>query len=99
MNDLHTSVLIGGQESGRRVRDTGQPEYRFPKKEAVPLTAVEHDGSDIMYYEVRYIRVACHWGGRRHIVYVWEHDMHRDLIELMTSELSRLAHGIKEKNA
>jgi len=86
-----TCVLIGGQESGRRVQATGQPEYRFPKKEAAPLTIAKHEGATVAYYEVRYLRAECQWQGHRHTVYVWEHDIHRDLIELMTSELTRLA--------
>jgi hypothetical protein len=90
---VNTVVLIGGQESGRRVQATGQPEYRFVKKEATPLTIAEHESATIAYREVRYIKTECHWQGHRHTIYVWEHDIHRDLIELMTSELARLAKG------
>lgn len=95
MSECKTTVCIGGQESGRLVPDTGKPEYRFQKQSAAPLSVIEHDGATIRFYEVRYIKTEVQWQGKRHTVYVWEHDIHRDLIELLTSELSRVS---MEKN-
>ena len=86
----NTAVLIGGQESGRRVKATGQPEYRFSTRTEAPLSSVDANGVIVLIHMVRYIKTDLQWQGHRHTVYVWEHDIHRDFIELMTSELSRL---------
>ena len=82
-------ICVGGPHSGRRVSATGQPEYRFTKM--MPLSAyTTEDGTTVRTYEDRYIRQDAYFDGLRHIVYVYEHDTHRDLIELLTNELAQL---------
>lgn len=85
---MKINVCIGGPRSGQRIPATGQPEYRFPKE--IPLSKyVGEDGQTYRTYEDRYIRKDAYFDGVRHALYVWEHDIHRDLIELLTSELCR----------
>lgn len=84
------TVLIGGQESGRQVEATGQPEYRFPKQEETPLTTVEHLGSIVSFRTVRYIKTRIAFDNEIFTIYVWEHDIHRNPLELLISEFARL---------
>lgn len=88
---LTPTVLIGGPRSGDRVSTEihNQPELRFPKK--VPLSEYKAaDGETFKTYEDRYIRKECFFDGMRSPVYIWEHDIHRNLLELFLSEMGRL---------
>lgn len=89
---MSDTILIGGKRSGQRVK-VGPPEYRFHASQKcgdVLATAYAH-GAFVQIYQLRYIRTEIHWDRRIHVVYVWEHSIHLDLIELMTTEIERFA--------
>lgn len=89
-------VLIGGPRSGERmsIASGNEIELRFQKK--MPLSAYKaSDGETHRTYEDRYIRKECFFDGMRSPVYIWEHDIHRNLLELFLSEMGRLkAEGV-----
>lgn len=89
-------TCVGGPRSGHRVHDNGESVYRFHKQ--VPLSPYTEDAGNTFHtYEDRYIRIRLYFDGKHREIFVWEHDVYRDLFELFTSELVRTTEIRKEK--
>ena len=83
--------LVGGPHSGKRMPASGHV-LKMPKHK--PLEPFWHDngsGKEILTTcpEDRYVLNQINFDGTRHWVYLYEYDVGRDFIELLTSELSR----------
>ncbi len=87
-------VLVGGPHSGTRYpADPHQLEIQLQ----APMALSEHtdvNGRTFHVTVLRYIRVQAHWADRFYQFYVWEHEIHRDPLDLLLGQLCHLRKGL-----
>jgi hypothetical protein len=84
-------LLLGGPHSGKQMPDVGHV-LKMPK--LIPLSTVLHgEGSDQIVTQCetdRYVATSVRGADRTFMVYVYEYDLHKNLVGMMISELMRI---------
>jgi len=95
MNLTESVLLIGGPLSGQRFAVDVQITPVIKVAAPQPLQSVlDNNGPDpsavFRVTDYRYLRTYVHWGDRLYVLYMWEHDIERNPLELLMLELSRI---------